>query len=226
MTPVQILAMSALGMAPALLAPMLRLQGITRPPFNLIISNVPGPAEAALLQRRRGSTGVYPLSIPIHGQALNITCTSYAGQHGLRAHRLPAHRAAPAAAARPPRRRAAPPWRRRRGSPSPGAGRRRRAPRGGGARHCPPRGGRAGRAGDSVSRRGSGRSGGAGHHVARWAPGAMDAISAASRCSSTATESLTSRSTWDRRRSRASKGQRLPRTPPCGRARSRRCSRG
>src|SRR3546814_8349565 len=43
MTSTQILAMSAIGMAPALLTPMLRMQGIVRPPFNLIISNVPGP---------------------------------------------------------------------------------------------------------------------------------------------------------------------------------------
>ncbi len=43
MTPVQILAMSALGQAPAILAPILRMQGIVRPPYNLIISNVPGP---------------------------------------------------------------------------------------------------------------------------------------------------------------------------------------
>ena len=37
------MAMSALGMAPSIVTPMLRLQGIIRPPFNLIISNVPGP---------------------------------------------------------------------------------------------------------------------------------------------------------------------------------------
>ncbi len=43
MTPVQILAMSAIGQAPAILGPMLRMQGIVRPPYNLIICNVPGP---------------------------------------------------------------------------------------------------------------------------------------------------------------------------------------
>ena len=79
MTPAQILAMSALGLAPAILAPMLRLQGITRPPFNLIISNVPGPREPHYFNGAR-LEGVYPLSIPIHGMALNITCTSYDGQ--------------------------------------------------------------------------------------------------------------------------------------------------
>ncbi len=81
MTPSQILAMSALGMAPAVLAPMLRLQGITRPPFNLIISNVPGPKEPHYYNGAR-LEGVYPLSIPIHGMALNITCTSYADVMG------------------------------------------------------------------------------------------------------------------------------------------------
>ena len=76
MTPTQILAMSALGLAPAVLAPMLRLQGITRPPFNLIISNVPGPRKSLYFNGAR-LQGVYPLSIPLHGMGLNITCTSY-----------------------------------------------------------------------------------------------------------------------------------------------------
>ena len=45
MTPTQILAMSGLGVSRLVLAPMLRMQGITRPPFNLVISNVPGPRK-------------------------------------------------------------------------------------------------------------------------------------------------------------------------------------
>jgi diacylglycerol O-acyltransferase len=81
MTPTQILAMSALGLAPAILAPMLRLQGITRPPFNLIISNVPGPRKTHYFNGAR-LEGVYPLSIPLHGMGLNITCTSYDRQMG------------------------------------------------------------------------------------------------------------------------------------------------
>jgi diacylglycerol O-acyltransferase len=81
MTPAQIMAMSAIGMAPAVLPAMLKLHGITRPPFNLIISNVPGPRKpqyfnGALLD------GMWPLSIPIHGMALNITCTSYDREMG------------------------------------------------------------------------------------------------------------------------------------------------
>ncbi len=81
MTPTQILAMSAIGMAPSVITPMLRMQGVVRPPFNLIISNVPGPRVPQYFNGAKLS-GMYPLSIPMHGQALNITCTSYAGQMG------------------------------------------------------------------------------------------------------------------------------------------------
>jgi len=81
MTPLQIQAMSALGQAPAMLGPLLRVQGIVRPPYNLIISNVPGPRVP---QYWNGAemVGHYPLSIPINGMALNITCISYAGSLG------------------------------------------------------------------------------------------------------------------------------------------------
>ena len=78
MTPVQILAMSAIGQAPAILTPMLRMQGIVRPPYNLIISNVPGPRTTHYWNGAQ-LLGTYPLSIPINGMALNITCTSYDG---------------------------------------------------------------------------------------------------------------------------------------------------
>jgi diacylglycerol O-acyltransferase len=81
MTPAQIVAMSAVGLAPAVLGPMLKLDGVTRPPFNLIISNVPGPTEPLYSNGAR-LEGMYPLSIPIHGMGLNITCTSYAGNLG------------------------------------------------------------------------------------------------------------------------------------------------
>ncbi len=81
MTQTQILAMSALGMAPALVWPALRMNGLIRPPFNVIISNVPGPQTPHYFNGSR-LVGMYPLSIPIHGMALNITCTSYDGQMG------------------------------------------------------------------------------------------------------------------------------------------------
>jgi diacylglycerol O-acyltransferase / wax synthase len=78
MTPAQIMAMSAIGQAPAILAPILRMQGIVRPPYNLIISNVPGPRTTHYWNGAK-LLGTYPLSIPINGMALNITCTSYDG---------------------------------------------------------------------------------------------------------------------------------------------------
>jgi diacylglycerol O-acyltransferase len=78
MSPIQILAMSAIGQAPAILTPLLRMQGIVRPPYNLIISNVPGPRTTHYWNGAQ-LLGTYPLSIPINGMALNITCTSYDG---------------------------------------------------------------------------------------------------------------------------------------------------
>lgn len=69
----QILAMSALGTAPLALA-MYGLGGMIRPP-NVMISNVPGPRKPLYWNGARLSA-LYPLSIPVTGQALNITCTS------------------------------------------------------------------------------------------------------------------------------------------------------
>ncbi len=79
MTPLQILAMSAVGQAPAVLPSMLKMQGLTRPPYNLVISNVPGPRTTQYFNGAQ-LVGNYPLSIPIDGMGLNITCTSYDGR--------------------------------------------------------------------------------------------------------------------------------------------------
>jgi diacylglycerol O-acyltransferase len=81
MTKTQIIAMAALGAAPLVLHPALRLNGIARPPFNLVISNVPGPREPVYFNGAK-LDGMYPASVPMHGQAMNITCTSYNGQMG------------------------------------------------------------------------------------------------------------------------------------------------
>lgn len=69
----QTMAMSALGTAPLALN-MFGLSGLIRPP-NVMISNVPGPRKPLYWNGARLSA-LYPLSIPVNGQALNITCTS------------------------------------------------------------------------------------------------------------------------------------------------------
>lgn len=51
--------------------------GAMRPPYNLIISNVPGPRQRQFWNGAEVD-GIYPLSIPTENQGLNITCFSYA----------------------------------------------------------------------------------------------------------------------------------------------------
>jgi WS/DGAT/MGAT family acyltransferase len=65
-------------MAPTLLTLLTGLGGRTRPMFNITISNVPGP-DKPLYFRGAEMLGTFPASIVTHGQALNITCQSYAG---------------------------------------------------------------------------------------------------------------------------------------------------
>jgi WS/DGAT/MGAT family acyltransferase len=65
-------------MAPTILSLLTGLSGRTRPVFNITISNVPGP-DKPLYYRGAEMLATYPVSIVTHGQALNITCQSYAG---------------------------------------------------------------------------------------------------------------------------------------------------
>jgi WS/DGAT/MGAT family acyltransferase len=76
-----VLALSAMTFAPLGLGPMYRFEALRRPPFNIVISNVPGPKQP-LYWNGAQLDGAYPASIPIDGQALNITCTSYADHMG------------------------------------------------------------------------------------------------------------------------------------------------
>ena len=90
MSKAAILQYSALLIAPSMLQMIPRRAGHVRPTFNVVISNVPGP-EQPLYFRGARLEATYPMSIPVHGQALNITCNSYAGNDVLRLHRLPRH---------------------------------------------------------------------------------------------------------------------------------------
>ena len=65
-------------MAPTILTLLTGIGGRVRPMFNITISNVPGP-ETPLYFRGAEMVATYPASIVTHGQALNITCQSYAG---------------------------------------------------------------------------------------------------------------------------------------------------
>ena len=69
---------TVLLMAPTMLTMLTGIGGRTRPMFNVTISNVPGP-EKALYFRGAEMLGNYPASIVTQGQAMNITCVSYAG---------------------------------------------------------------------------------------------------------------------------------------------------
>lgn len=69
---VQALALSAVNIAALGLAMVPGFVGTTRPPFNIVISNVPGPRKPLYWNGAR-LNGNYPFSIALDGQALNIT---------------------------------------------------------------------------------------------------------------------------------------------------------
>ena len=69
------LALSAFNIAPLALLPA--LASAAQPPFNIVISNVPGAREP-LYWRGARLDGNYPMSIALDGQALNITLSNNA----------------------------------------------------------------------------------------------------------------------------------------------------
>jgi WS/DGAT/MGAT family acyltransferase len=73
-----ILQYSALLMAPLSFQLSTGTAGRSRPAFNVVISNVPGP-EKPLYFNGAHLEAFYAASIPFHGYGLNITITSYAG---------------------------------------------------------------------------------------------------------------------------------------------------
>ncbi len=78
LSPTQIMALSALQVAPLAMTPVPGFVRYTHPPFNVIVSNVPGPTEEMYFNGAR-LDGMYPVSIVLDGQALNITLTSRKG---------------------------------------------------------------------------------------------------------------------------------------------------
>jgi diacylglycerol O-acyltransferase / wax synthase len=80
MSTAAILAYSAALLAPAGAQIVGALTGVQPPwpyTFNLCVSNVPGPREPLYFNGSR-LEATYPVSIPMHGMALNITLQSYA----------------------------------------------------------------------------------------------------------------------------------------------------
>jgi len=63
---------------PWIAAVLAGLGGRTPVPFNVGISNVPGPTDSLYFNGAR-LDALFPLSLLLHGNALNITCVSYAG---------------------------------------------------------------------------------------------------------------------------------------------------
>lgn len=77
-----VMAYSALLLAPAGLQVVKAMSGLPGPvphTLNVCISNVPGPREHLHLRGAR-MEATYPISIPGHSMALNITAHSYAGK--------------------------------------------------------------------------------------------------------------------------------------------------
>ncbi|MEJ2870753.1 wax ester/triacylglycerol synthase family O-acyltransferase [Actinomycetospora sp. OC33-EN08] len=75
--PMAVAALSLAVAAPLPLGVVPGLSTVINPGFNLIISNVPGP-KAPLYWAGAKLSGIYPVSVPLDGQALNMTVMTYA----------------------------------------------------------------------------------------------------------------------------------------------------
>ena len=75
LSPLMALGYGAAVMAPLAFSTVPGFVRYTPPPFNIIISNVPGPKKDLYWNGAR-LDGVYPASIAMDGQALNITVAS------------------------------------------------------------------------------------------------------------------------------------------------------
>lgn len=75
-------AYTAVLMAPFMGQAVLGFGGRGRPASNVVISNVPGPAETRYLDGSRLEE-IYPVSLLFNGQALNITAVSYDGEFNI-----------------------------------------------------------------------------------------------------------------------------------------------
>ncbi|WP_026360858.1 WS/DGAT/MGAT family O-acyltransferase [Amycolatopsis nigrescens] len=78
LTPLQALLLSGINVAQLGISTIPGVVNNTRPPFNIVISNVPGPRDQ-LYWNGAALDGIYPASVLLDGQALNFTLTSNAG---------------------------------------------------------------------------------------------------------------------------------------------------
>ncbi|WP_433681574.1 WS/DGAT/MGAT family O-acyltransferase [Nocardia sp. CA-119907] len=75
LSPIQTMALSGLMLSPLALTLLPGMVSLANPPFNVVISNVPGPKEPRYWNGARLDAS-YPMSIPFDGQAVNITLTT------------------------------------------------------------------------------------------------------------------------------------------------------